>query len=67
MGLLSKELAGIIKDKLKQKEWNKDGFPPELIKRKWHWKQIINIAIDNISKKGKIYQKIIALKKGDKN
>ena len=66
MGMLTPEVAKIIKDKLKQKEWDNKGFPPELIKRKWHWKQIINIAIDNISKKGKIYQKIISLKKGKK-
>ena len=64
--MLSPELAKILKDKLKQKEWNKKGFPPELIRRKWHWKQVINIVIDNISKKGKIYQKIIELKKGIK-
>ena len=67
MGMLTPELAKMLKDRIKQKEWNKDGFPPELIKRKWHWKQIINIAIENISKKGKIYQKIISLKKGNKN
>lgn len=64
--IVSPELAKILKDKLKQKEWDKKGFPPELIRRKWHYKQIINIIIENISKKGKIYQKLITLKKGIK-
>ena len=65
--VITPELAKVLKDKLKQKEWDKKGFPPELIRRKWHFKQIINIAVDNIEKKGKIYQRLLGLKKVDKS
>lgn len=66
MGMISPELAKILKDRLKQKEWDKKGFPPELIRRKWHFKQIINIIFDNIEKKGKVYQRLLDLRKSKK-